>query len=73
MAKKEKAKEPDRILIAGKPDLDRCNNEVVSARYTALNFIPVVRVDTLCCLVSVLIFSNESVAGEHLPWTLISD
>lgn len=44
MAKKEKKKEPDRILIAGKPDTERCNNKVVSARYTPLNFFPVVRI-----------------------------
>ena len=43
MAKK-KVKEPDRVLIGGKPDLDQCDNKVVSARYTALNFLPVVRV-----------------------------
>ena len=41
MAKK-KEKEPDRVLIPGKPDLDRCDNKVVSARYTLYNFIPVV-------------------------------
>jgi len=41
MAKK-KEKEPDRILLPGKPDLERCDNKVVSARYTIYNFIPVV-------------------------------
>uniref|UniRef100_A0A7S3KZS3 P-type sodium-transporting ATPase4 n=1 Tax=Amphora coffeiformis TaxID=265554 RepID=A0A7S3KZS3_9STRA len=38
---KKKEKEPDRILLPGKPDLDRCDNKVVSARYTIYNFIPV--------------------------------
>lgn len=35
---------PDRILVPGKSNLDRCDNKVVSARYTALTFFPVVRV-----------------------------
>jgi len=38
----EKKKEPDRILIPGKPNLERCDNKVISARYTALTFVPVV-------------------------------
>jgi hypothetical protein len=56
MAKK-KAKEPDRVLIAGKPDLDRCDNKVISARYTALNFLPVVSrlvADWMDTIVSIL-------------------
>ena len=36
-------KEPDRVLIVGKPDSDRCDNKVVSARYTLLTFFPIVR------------------------------
>jgi hypothetical protein len=38
-----KAKEPDRVLICGRPDFDRCDNQVTTARYTALTFLPVVR------------------------------
>jgi hypothetical protein len=45
MAKKKKVKEPDRVLIPGRPDLDRCDNKVVSARYTAVTFLPVVRTE----------------------------
>ena len=41
--KKKDKKEPDRILIAGKPDYERCDNKVVSARYSLLTFLPVVR------------------------------
>jgi hypothetical protein len=41
---KKKEKEADRVLLAGKPNLDRCDNKVVSARYTLYNFLPVVRV-----------------------------
>jgi hypothetical protein len=43
MAKKKKVKEPDRVLIPGKPDLERCDNKVVSARYNVVTFLPVVR------------------------------
>ncbi|KAL7578624.1 hypothetical protein ACA910_009770 [Epithemia clementina (nom. ined.)] len=34
--------EPDRrrILLPGKPDMERCDNRVISARYTALSFFP---------------------------------
>jgi hypothetical protein len=38
-----KAKEPDRVLICGKPDFDRCDNKVTTARYTVVTFLPVVR------------------------------
>ena len=43
LSKKKNKKEPDRVLIAGKPDYERCDNKVVSARYTPLTFLPVVR------------------------------
>jgi hypothetical protein len=44
MAKKSRDKEePDRVLIVGKPDLHRCDNKIVSARYSPLTFLPVVR------------------------------
>lgn len=39
---KKKEKEPDRVLILGKPDYERCDNQVVTSRYTLLTFIPVV-------------------------------
>ena len=32
---------PDRVLVAGRPDLERCDNQVISARYTVYNFLPV--------------------------------
>jgi hypothetical protein len=34
--------EADRLLVLGRPDYDRCDNKVVSARYTFYNFLPVV-------------------------------
>jgi hypothetical protein len=36
----KKKVEPDRVLILGKPDWNRCDNEVVSARYTLWTFFP---------------------------------
>lgn len=39
-----KKKEPDRVLIPGKPDFEQCDNRVISARYSALTFVPVVRI-----------------------------
>jgi hypothetical protein len=36
-------KKADRILITGKADLDRCDNQVISARYTIYSFFPLVR------------------------------
>lgn len=35
-------KEADRVLLPGRADLERCDNKVVSARYTAFSFLPVV-------------------------------
>jgi hypothetical protein len=43
MAKKTKVREPDRVLTLGRPDLERCDNKVVSARYNPVTFLPVVR------------------------------
>jgi len=40
---KKEVREPDRILIPGKPDFERCNNKIKTARYSALTFLPVVR------------------------------
>ena len=37
------AKEPDRVLVVGQPDFGRCDNQVTTARYTAITFFPVVR------------------------------
>lgn len=45
--KKKDKKEPDRLLIVGKPDYERCDNKVVSARYSPLTFLPVVRINHL--------------------------
>lgn len=32
--------EPDRVLVLGRADYDRCDNEVISARYNAFSFFP---------------------------------
>ena len=39
---KKEEPEADRVLIPGRPSLDRCDNKVVSAKYTAWNFLPLV-------------------------------
>lgn len=30
----------ERVLTAGCPELDRCDNKVISAKYTVWNFLP---------------------------------
>ena len=32
----------ERLLLAGRPDFERCDNNVVTAKYTALTFLPMV-------------------------------
>jgi hypothetical protein len=34
--------EGDRILVAGRPDYERCDNKVITSKYTLLTFLPVV-------------------------------
>jgi len=41
--KKLKPREPDRVLVLGKPDYERCDNKVITSRYTIVSFLPVVR------------------------------
>jgi hypothetical protein len=40
--KKKAAAEPDRVLVCGRPDFARCDNQVRTARYTLVTFLPVV-------------------------------
>jgi hypothetical protein len=40
---KEAVDEGDRVLLAGKPNYDRCDNMITTSRYTTWNFLPVVR------------------------------
>ena len=32
----------DRKLVAGRPDLERCDNKISTSKYTVLNFFPIV-------------------------------
>ena len=32
----------DRVLIAGLPDYTRCDNTLITSKYTILNFLPLV-------------------------------
>ena len=52
--RKDEVEEKDRILVAGRPNYNRTNNMVRTSKYTALSFIPIVRIfpfDHHCCLV----------------------
>lgn len=53
---KIKVKVPDRVLLPGLPNLERCDNKVVSARYTAITFFPVVR----CLLLHDVVVVDDS-------------
>lgn len=33
----------DRVLIAGKPDYNRCDNMITTSKYTVWSFLPLVR------------------------------
>ena len=35
--------ETERVLTAGRPNFDRCDNKIITAKYTALSFLPMVR------------------------------
>lgn len=39
---KEAADQADRILVAGKPAFNRCDNKITTYKYTLWSFIPVV-------------------------------
>jgi hypothetical protein len=34
----------DRILVAGRPNFNRCDNMIVTSKYNAWTFLPVVRI-----------------------------
>lgn len=37
---KKNKHQDDRLLVVGRPEYDRVDNKVVSARYTVWNFLP---------------------------------
>ena len=37
----------DRLLIPGQPDFTRCDNTLITSKYTFLNFLPIVSIDGL--------------------------
>lgn len=39
---KHKVDDADRILIAGRPNLERCDNKITTYKYTIWSFLPVV-------------------------------
>jgi len=38
----------DRVLVAGRPDLNRCDNMITTSKYTLYSFLPVVGRHILC-------------------------
>ena len=38
----------DRVLVAGRPDLNRCDNMITTSKYTLYSFLPVVGRHDLC-------------------------
>jgi hypothetical protein len=44
MTGKHKAQKDEgpRLLLAGRPDLERCDNKISTSKYSLLSFIPVV-------------------------------
>ena len=38
----------DRVLVAGRPDLNRCDNMITTSKYTFYSFLPVVCGRKLC-------------------------
>jgi len=41
MRKSPEKDEDDRVLLAGKPDYERCDNKICTSKYTLLSFLPV--------------------------------
>jgi hypothetical protein len=39
---KDRHDEGDRVLVVGRPNLNRCDNMIVTSKYTAWSFLPVV-------------------------------
>jgi len=42
--RKDEVEDKDRILVAGRPAFNRTDNKVLTSKYTALTFVPIVRV-----------------------------
>lgn len=43
-ASKQVDEDADRVLVAGRPDFNRCDNMTTTSKYTVWTFLPVVRV-----------------------------
>jgi hypothetical protein len=50
MTNKQEADEGDRILVGGQPALNRCNNKVVTSKYSLLSFLPLVSLQKEICM-----------------------
>ena len=45
----------DRVLVAGLPDYTRCDNTLITSKYTPWNFLPLVRSLFVSCLLFVVV------------------
>ena len=47
---KDVPKETQRIIVAGRPDHDRCDNMISTSKYNLFTFLPIVRTfSTMLC------------------------
>ena len=45
----------DRVLVAGLPDYTRCDNTLITSKYTPWNFLPLVRSLFVSCFLFVVV------------------
>jgi len=45
----------DRVLVAGRPDLSKCDNMITTAKYTVWTFLPLVRIPSCTLPTEVLL------------------
>lgn len=60
----EEPHQRDRVLVVGRPNYERCDNTIITARYTLLTFLPVVSVDS-CDSFQRLAAAVESESSIH--------
>jgi hypothetical protein len=51
----------DRVLVAGRPDFERCDNKVLTAKYSLLTFLPIV---SLCLFIPFSFYSKTHVVSS---------
>jgi hypothetical protein len=46
----------DRVLVAGRPDLNRCDNMITTSKYTIWTFFPIVRENEVVASADAIVF-----------------